>query len=309
MEKKPFKEILKREPFVEKYKLPNDIYYAFVNTFLCKGVVAPHYHDCLEILIPQRIKGYAFIRGKKILLIPGRVYTIAPNTVHSFLIKPHNESGVFVLQVNLDYFTRILSQFKGCEQINPAQYVSNAIVKDNKKSIELKNLLRSLSQLSQKHQSDASILYFLRTAVSDMEALYSILKILFSLNEIENITDSGEDRMKRIIDSIESLAFNNPCLENIARHSSVSKFHMCRIFKNHTGITIQTFLNEFRINRAKCLLAENGYNITQTALECGYSSVSYFIQVFSKVTGTTPKQWIMNHNETLNIDQGDGESD
>ena len=65
----------------------------------------------------------------------------------------------------------------------------------------------------------------------------------------------------------------------------------CRYFKNVTGTTFTTFLNQYRITQAKRLLL-SGKNINETFYESGFESLSYFTRVFKKVTGENPSTYL-----------------
>ena len=65
----------------------------------------------------------------------------------------------------------------------------------------------------------------------------------------------------------------------------------CRYFKNVTGTTFTTFLNQYKITQAKRLLL-SGKNINETFYESGFESLSYFTRVFKKVTGENPSTYL-----------------
>ncbi len=65
----------------------------------------------------------------------------------------------------------------------------------------------------------------------------------------------------------------------------------CRYFKNVTGTTFTTFLNQYRITQAKRLLL-SGKNINETFYDSGFESLSYFTRVFKKVTGENPSAYL-----------------
>ena len=76
--------------------------------------------------------------------------------------------------------------------------------------------------------------------------------------------------------------------EQLADKLGLSKFHMLRIFSKYVGVTPNEYLNRIRIEQAIQLLRTKDWTIEKVAVEVGYSTGSYFIKVFQKLTGQTP---------------------
>ncbi|OKP85369.1 AraC family transcriptional regulator [Paenibacillus helianthi] len=76
--------------------------------------------------------------------------------------------------------------------------------------------------------------------------------------------------------------------EQLAGQMGLSKFHLLRTFSKYVGLTPNEYLNRTRIERAVELLGTTDWSIETIASQVGYSSGSYFIKVFQKMTGQTP---------------------
>lgn len=86
-------------------------------------------------------------------------------------------------------------------------------------------------------------------------------------------------------------------LENIARAGGVSKSEALRCFHNMFQSTPIQFLIQYRLNRAKDLLLSAECTVTQAAIESGIENVSYFIRIFTKQFGVTPKKFAFLHRK------------
>jgi len=53
-------------------------------------------------------------------------------------------------------------------------------------------------------------------------------------------------------------------------------------------MTIPQYLRKLRMERAAGLLRTGKYNVTEAAMEVGYSSLSHFSQAFCQVMGCCP---------------------
>lgn len=67
--------------------------------------------------------------------------------------------------------------------------------------------------------------------------------------------------------------------------------HLTHIFTNVEGISIQQYQHKVKIERIKELLEYDELNISQIALEVGYSSAGYLSTQFKKATGKNPSQY------------------
>ncbi len=83
--------------------------------------------------------------------------------------------------------------------------------------------------------------------------------------------------------------------EDIAAAVGLSPYHLSRLFKTHTGLTMREYLTRERIEAAKQLLAATGRTIPQIASLLRFCDQSYFTMVFHKQTGMTPGDYRKNN--------------
>ncbi len=60
------------------------------------------------------------------------------------------------------------------------------------------------------------------------------------------------------------------------------------LFKEATGQSFVSYLNNFRVNKARDLLVGTSKSIAEIGLETGFCNQSYFTAVFRRATGMTP---------------------
>jgi signal transduction histidine kinase/DNA-binding response OmpR family regulator/ABC-type sugar transport system substrate-binding protein len=78
---------------------------------------------------------------------------------------------------------------------------------------------------------------------------------------------------------------------DIAFEVGVSERHLARCFRKEMDMTVNTYLNRYRVRQARLLLEVGDKNITEIALEVGFSSSGYFSQVFRQETGVSPSAY------------------
>lgn len=76
-------------------------------------------------------------------------------------------------------------------------------------------------------------------------------------------------------------------LESLASHFFVSKFHLCRAFKERNGITVMEYLTRKRILLAKQWIAE-GDSASNVAYRVGFADYSTFFRAYRKIMGCSP---------------------
>jgi AraC-like DNA-binding protein len=93
-------------------------------------------------------------------------------------------------------------------------------------------------------------------------------------------------RERRAADLAEPLT-----LARVAQAVGSSVFHLCRAFKRATGSTLHGYRNELRLRRSLDLIADRPRDLTNVALDVGFSSHSHFTQAFGELFGLTPARF------------------
>lgn len=84
--------------------------------------------------------------------------------------------------------------------------------------------------------------------------------------------------------------FRDPLsLEEIGREAAYSPFHLCRVFKRSTGITIHRYINRLRLTASLDRTGSLG-DLTGLALELGFCSHAHFTTAFRREFGEPPSR-------------------
>lgn len=106
-----------------------------------------------------------------------------------------------------------------------------------------------------------------------------------------SITTADERFLKKVTKTIEDNLDNEFfCVEDFAKTVAFSRSQLHRKLKALTGKSPTELIREFRLNRAKELLEEGAGNVSQVAIEVGYSSLSYFTRSFKQAFGISPSE-------------------
>jgi AraC family transcriptional regulator len=96
------------------------------------------------------------------------------------------------------------------------------------------------------------------------------------------------ERVEKVMALLRERLANPPSLEEIGQAAGCSPFYLSRTFSAATGMTIPQYVRQLRMERAASLLRSGRFNVTEAAMEVGYSSLSHFSQAFHDTFGCCP---------------------
>lgn len=102
--------------------------------------------------------------------------------------------------------------------------------------------------------------------------------------------------MREAIQYINTKYCESIMVQQIADHCGVDRAYLSKIFKYATGNTLQEYLIQFRIKRAKQLLKDTDLSVKYVSYSVGYNDPFTFSKVFKKQEGVSPSVWRKNHN-------------
>lgn len=126
----------------------------------------------------------------------------------------------------------------------------------------------------------------------------NVLRILTMLiRAYQDETKSGEmlkekkNAMKRLEQAftyINAHYCEKITLEEVASSVYMSSNYFSSYFRKVTNISFSDYVTRLRVNRARELLREDGANVTEIAMECGFNNISNFYRLYKKHMGKTP---------------------
>lgn len=132
-------------------------------------------------------------------------------------------------------------------------------------------------------------LYLARDASSFMQAAKA--KILLVTKRLAE-TSHGHSRIVAAAMSYVHKNYTRQInLERAADEIGISPNRLSRLFVEETGKGFSHFLIQYRIGKAKEMLALPGASIKEVSMACGYPDQNYFARLFKKVTGLTPSSF------------------
>lgn len=129
-----------------------------------------------------------------------------------------------------------------------------------------------------------------------MSLLFSIINETVEKQDgTKIISEEKIERIKPAIIYVEDNYHSHITVADLAKECLMSSNYFIKYFKEVTDQTPVEFLNKYRIEAA-CEMLLSGHSVTDTAFACGFNDLSYFIHIFKKEIGISPKKYATQKN-------------
>lgn len=244
----------------------------------------PHTHDFCEL--------YFYIDGKCSYMVENGIYRMSAGTViftrpgelHSVRIDEPCSYTRFYYQFNPQALELVTKNHLRCFFGRPFGRQNSLMLSPAALSVCLWRI-KNACRLKDSGSPD-----FETTALADF---------LYTLTDVNRVFDQSSDFMPSerlnplVSDALDYINSNLEQLrstESIAQALYVSREYLSRSFSREMGITLSQYILKKRISNAKTLIAA-GSPPTEASTLSGFDNYSYFIQVFKRETGMTPREW------------------
>ena len=127
--------------------------------------------------------------------------------------------------------------------------------------------------------------------------LYQLFGVIFEehLYEERSADSAAAGRLraiKKVLAYISENYASSISLDCLAKIAGMNPKYFCQYFRTMTDRTPINYLNYYRIECACEMLVNQNVSVKQVAVSCGFKDESYFIKMFQKYKGTTPKRFM-----------------
>lgn len=97
--------------------------------------------------------------------------------------------------------------------------------------------------------------------------------------------------LREALEVIEARLADRLTLRQLAEAVGLSEKYFCRFFFGLTGQTPFAYINRLRVEYACDMLINERVSVGEVAAQFGFHDVNYFIKIFKRYTGLTPKRF------------------
>ena len=250
-----------------------------------------HAHEGVyEILILEEGSPSFWVEGAVYEMMPGDIVIARQDEMHRIIHKGSYPYRRIIINVHVDFFKK-----RDC--LNYTEFFEKRPVgvgnHYSAKILEEKGVSEIIERLKKYTKSEEEVL------VSG--ALAELFYALNSLPEKERTKNEG--LIKDIVIYINDNITSPLTLDSIAEHFYISKYYLCRLFKNKLGLTVSKYITHKRILLVKELYA-SGKNITEAVVNSGFGDYSSFFTAYKKETGESPRKGLTK--EPKDFFEGEG---
>lgn len=245
----------------------------------------------------------SMVRGKKIMhlfdkpaftYLPGET-VIAPENQPMVIDFPEaseaNPTQCVALAVNSKYISDTLSYLN-------YHYNSDPDIEHNWKlqfnqyhfnnDTEITDIINKLIRICSSNDTTKNI-------YADLNLKELLIRLVQSQHLVQTASEAAEvsnrTRLHYILNYIHENLTAKIAVDTLSRKAYMSRNDFFKWFRQQFGITPLDYINNERIKLAKQLLAYNNHTVTEISYRCGFSDVNYFVRLFKKVEGITPKTY------------------
>ena len=210
-------------------------------------------------------------------LATGSVFSFGPGGSHAYSSLPRQSLDIIIIDCSGDEVGRILERCFG----------------------QVRGVVQCKSFAAVSHYAHLLFETALRGGPYHLAACQQLLLgLLYTIAgaAFEAPLDSGQAHVERARSYMQAHWQKAVTVQEIAEHCQISGAHLCRLFREQTGMTPQQMLHRMRIRHAaQELLA--GAAISDLAMRYHYADAFTFSKSFKRVTGLSPKHYLQRINE------------
>jgi AraC-like DNA-binding protein len=249
--------------------------------------ISLHHHDFYEVYLFLDGSVSYQIEGRNYELKPGDIVLINSRELHQAVIhdlsKPYER---IVLWMNRSFIRGLSTDATDLALCFEAPNHKNVIRADVERQQIFRSLLNRL--LALKGYTGFGQDLYPRTLITEL--LLIINEEMALIGQRQRV----EVRKNRLIDGIIEYIANHLeeeiKIDDLAELFFLSKFHLCREFKNNTGTTLHRYIVQKKLIHAKELILEH-LPITEVYQQSGFGDYSNFFRAFRNEYNMTPKQY------------------
>ena len=134
-----------------------------------------------------------------------------------------------------------------------------------------------------------------------IEEIQNLIKDIF-VSVINYVEKNKNSKSSKIVVKVKSYIYQRYMddslnINELSKHLYINYGHLCYLFKKETKFTINEYITEYRLKKAKEYFDLGNQLVLDVANKVGYADANYFGKCFKKYYGISPSNYIENIQE------------
>lgn len=251
-----------------------------------------HFHEGFEILLSLTdAEGSFFIEDHLYPLKKGSLLLINDAVLHHSVVNNDAIYSRFVLHFSKDTLEAVSSPQTNF--LDKLEHLPQYCLLNEEKL----NLLTAMFIACEPHEVN-KFGYDIKRKMAFINILLFVIEELDDPDKLQPAMPTNFVKVMPILRFIQTHITKELSLDEIADQFFISKYHLCHMFKEATGFTVNNYIINYRILKARELLRK-GESVQATAEQTGFKSYSHFIRTFTKLTQVSPGQYMRSYRDVI----------
>lgn len=234
-----------------------------------------HFHNRIELLRVKRGRMTVEYGKNTAVLSEGELMIITPKMLHyGYTEDSRVEYDVLMFDVRSFY-----NDTEVCKNLLPAIYDGRAVFKNITKDEET---IACFDKICKNHKQDS---------LEITSEIYRFIYLIYQKNLVELQERAKNDSIKKLTDYLEENFAQQITNEVLCKQFGYTPEHLCRKFKERTGLTPLTYLKIYRLDLARKMLQDTDVSVSEIAAACGFDDANYFARCFKAHFECSPSKY------------------
>lgn len=242
-----------------------------------------HYHEFCKVLLLISGGGGYFIGTERYQLRAGDILLIGSRTLHRPELDAHSAYERIIIYISPEYLRRTSTQ--GCDLLSVFSGDKGAVLRLGEEP------RRKVFALAYSLEQDLQTQGFGREILGNSGMLRLMVELGRRMENAPTLEPApltrSSSRIRDISAYLEEHLAEDLDVDTIAQRFFISKYHLMRLFRQETGITLHQYITRKRLLLAREMM-DSGMRATEACYRCGFKSYSSFTRASAAQLGTTP---------------------
>ena len=259
-----------------------------ITNLLYPFYISYHWHNEIEVIYIKKGMLKVIIDDTEYMGNEGDVFLVNPGQIHMMSTK----------DLTTEYYTLLfdikLIEFEQKDEVNDYFKAINEeelrLITCIRQHVSYEKIRRYIEEIISMNIMKNK-LYKFDTKVKILQILRLLLGNSYMLAEDRRYEGKNKEIKRLILTYIEENYNSRITLTDVANIAHMSEKYFSRFFKENFGINFIDYITRVRLEKAAILLRTTDNSVTDIALKCGYTNISYFIRSFKKSFEVSPHKF------------------